>query len=439
MIYYIRAAKIKFLTKYFEGHCSLLTDHCSLLTDMLYIKLAWRNIWRNKRRTLITMASVIMAVLLASVMSSMQQGQYDQMIDNTVGSFSGHIQVQAEGYFEESTLENSFEPDSTLFQQLQNFEGIRAMVPRIDSYALTAGHDRSRASMVVGIDVEAEKELSEPDQKIVDGNYFNRNDENGILVAQGLADFLKVEVGDTLVLLGQGFRGMSANGAFPISGIMKFGIPEMNNSIVYLPLETAQNLYGAYDRLTAAVILVDDPKEVNEIANRLSGEINGELAVLAWQTLMPDLVQAIEADAGSSFIILLILYMVVGFGILGTVLMMTAERSYEFGVMIAIGTARLSMAVMLILEMIFITLMGTLAGIFVSLPIIYYFNVNPLYFTGEAALAIEEYGMEPFVQFSMDPSILITQALIVLVLTFLISVYPILHMRKLKPVKAMRA
>ncbi|MDR9419659.1 ABC transporter permease [Gracilimonas sp.] len=405
---------------------------------MLYLKLAWRNIWRNKRRTLITMASVVMAVLLSSVMSSMQQGQYDQMIDNTVGSFSGHLQVQDPGYFEESTLDNSLRVDDELLKLLQDHPKIQSTIPRIDSYALAAGADRSKAAMVIGIDLESEKQLSEPDQKIINGEYFNSNSENGVLIAEGLGEFLNVEVGDTLVLLGQGFRGMSAAAAHPISGIMKFGLPEMNNNMVYLPIDTARDFYAAYDRVTSLVVLLNDPEEVNEVVDDLRAELGEEYAVLGWQTLMPELVQAIEADRGSAMILLLILYMIVGFGIFGSILMMTAERKFEFGVMIAIGTARLRMSIMLILEMIFITFMGTVFGMMLSLPVMYYFNFNPLEFSGEAALAIEEYGMEPFVQFSTDPSILIQQGGIILIITLIISLYPLLHMRKLKPVEAMR-
>lgn len=405
---------------------------------MLYLKLAWRNIWRNKRRTLITMASVVMAVLLSSVMSSMQQGQYDQMIDNTVGSFSGHLQVQHPNYFEESTLDNSLEVDDELLSQLNDHPKIQSVIPRIDSYALAAGDDRSKAAMVIGIDVESEKQLSEPHQKIVHGEYFKSNSENKVLIAEGLGEFLSVGVGDTLVLLGQGFRGMSAAGAYPVSGVMKFGLPEMNKNLVYLPREAARDFYAAYDRVTSIVVLLNDPEEVREVVSDLSSELGDEYAVLGWQTLVPELVQAIEADRGSAMILLLILYMVVGFGIFGTILMMTAERKFEFGVMIAIGTARLRMAIMLILEMIFITFMGTALGMVCSLPVMYYFNFNPLEFTGEAALAIEEYGMEPFIQFSTDPAILIQQGTIILVITLLIGLYPLLHMRKLKPVEAMR-
>lgn len=405
---------------------------------MLYLKLAWRNIWRNKRRTLITMASVVMAVLLSTVMSSMQQGQYDQMIDNTVGSFSGHLQVQHPDYFDESTLDNSLEVDEQILNRIQDHPEVKTVIPRINSYALAAGDERSKAAMVVGIDVDSERQLSEPDQKITEGEYFGSNEENGVLVSAGLADFLSVQLGDSLVLLGQGFRGMSAAAAYPITGIMKFGLPQMNNTMVYLPMETARDFYASYGRLTSVVVLLHNPEKVTETVEELNGELGEEYAVLGWHTLMPELVQAIEADRGSALILLLILYMIVGFGIFGTVLMMTAERKFEFGVMIAIGTARIRMAVMLILEMIFIIFMGTLFGMLGSLPFMYYYNINPLEFTGEAALAIEEYGMEPFIRFSTDPAIMIQQGAIILVIALVISLYPLLHMRKLKPVEAMR-
>lgn len=405
---------------------------------MLYLKLAWRNIWRNKRRTLITMASIVMAVLLSSVMSSMQQGQYDQMIDNTVGSFTGHLQVQHPDYFDESTLDNTLEVEQHLLDQVQTHPKVQAVIPRIDSYVLAAGRDRSKAAIVIGIDPEKEKVLSAPHQKIIEGSYFSSASEDGVLISEGLADFLSIGVQDTLVLLGQGFRGMSAAGAYPISGIMKFGIPDMNEAMVYLPIETAQNFYAAYGRLTSMVVLLENPEQVTGVVDELKADLGEEFAVLGWQAIMPELVQAIEADRGSGMILLLILYMIVGFGIFGTILMMTAERKFELGVMIAIGTARMKMAIMLILEMLFITFLGTGIGMLFSLPVMYYFHFNPLEFSGEAALAIEEYGMEPFIRFSTDPNILAEQGLIVLIIALMITLYPLLHMQKLKPVEAMR-
>lgn len=405
---------------------------------MLYLKMAWRNIWRNKRRTFITMMSVVMAVLLSSIMRSMQEGQYDQMIDNTVGTFVGHLQVQANDYYDEPTLNNSFEASDTFLARFGEVEGVKAVIPRIESYALAAGHERSKAAMVVGIDVVAERSLSKPQSKIVKGTYFQENTDPQVLISEGLGDFLNMEVGDTLVLIGQGYHGMSAASAYPIRGIMKFGIPDLNKGMVYLPLGTAQDFYGAYGQLTAAVILLQDTEQLQENMEEIHEMLAENLVVLSWQKLMPELVQAIQADKGSGYILFLILYMVVGFGIFGTILMMTAERKFEFGVMIAIGTAKYRMVLILILEMIFITFAGALSGMILSLPFIYYFHFNPLEFTGEAARAIEEYGMEPFIQFSTDPTILLNQGIIILIITMVISLYPVLHMHKLKPVEAMR-
>ena len=401
--------------------------------------MAWRNIWRNRRRTLITMASIIMAVLLSSVMSSMQEGQYDQMIENTVGSFSGHIQIQAPYYFDEPSIDHSLEMTSELQKTLENDPAIEAIIPRIDSYALAGGLQKTKAGMVVGIDVEAEKLLSKPHEKVIEGNYFTSNNEHGVLVAQGLADFLNVGVGDSLVLISAGYHGMSAADLIHITGILQFGITDMNNSLIYLPLETAQHFYAADGRLTSIALLTNNPAKVSQIAAHIKTELPEELEVLDWKELVPELVQAIQADRGSGRIILMVLYMVVGFGILGTILMMTAERKFEFGVLIAIGTPKIRIAGMLILEMIMLTFFGTIAGMILSLPVMYFYHFNPMEFTGQAAAAIEEYGMEPFIRFSVDPEILLLQGAVIAIITLLISLYPLFHTRNINPVEAMRA
>ncbi len=405
---------------------------------MLYLKLAWRNIWRNKRRTLITMISVIMAVLFSSLMASMQQGQYDQMINNSVGSFSGHIQIQGSKYFDDPILDNSIEVDSTLIKNLKKNPLLLEVIPRIESYGLIGGDEKTKAGMVLGIDFKAEQTLSKPNEKIISGEYFTSNSENTLLISEGLASYLEVAVGDSVVILSSGYHGVNASGIFPVKGIMKFGIPELNKAMVYLPLETAQKLYGANNLATYISLLANNPKDVNEIVSEIEPTLGKDYRIYGWQTLMPELIQAIQADRGSGYIILLVLYIIVGFGIFGTVLMMIAERRYEFGVLIAIGTSRMRLTSMIIMEMLSITIFGTLGGIIISLPAIFYFNINPLRFSGDIAASIEEYGMEPFIRFSTDPEILFIQAGIILVISLVISIYPIVHMHKLKAVEAMR-
>ena len=406
---------------------------------MLSLKMAWRNIWRNRRRTLITMASIIMAVVLSSVMSSMQEGQYDQMIENSVGSFSGHIQIQAPDYFDEPSIDHTLEMSSEIDQILSSDVEILSVIPRIDSYALAGGEQRTKAGMVIGIDIEAEKKLSKPNEKVVEGEYFSSNNQHGILIAQGLAKFLEVGVGDSLVLISSGYHGMSAADLIPIVGIMKFPIIDMNNSVMYLPLETAQHFYAAENRLTSIALLTEHPEDAAQTADQLEQLLPEELKVYDWQELVPEIIQAIQADRGSGRIVLMVLYMVVGFGILGTILMMTAERKYEFGVLLAIGTPKVRIAGMLILEMIMLTFFGTIGGMILSLPVMYYYHFNPMEFTGQAAAAIEEYGMEPFIRFNVDPDILLMQGAVIAVITLLISLYPLFHTRKLNAVEAMRS
>lgn len=407
---------------------------------MLSIKLAWRNIWRNKRRTIITTLSIVVAVLLAAVTRSMQEGQYDNMLENTVGTFTGYIQIQQPEYQDTPTLENSLAATDSLYNIIENQNSVTSIIPRIESYALAATTEQSRPALIMGIDVEAEKELSKPQTRLEAGSYFESNSERAAVIGKDLMQRLDAQIGDSLVLIGQGYHGMNATGLYPIKGTVGFPNPEMNNSLVYLPMETAQYFFSADNRLTSIALTIDDPRNIEETVSTLQENLSpGDYEVLGWQQLMPELEQAIQADRGSGIIILLVLYMVVGFGILGTVLMMITERSYEFGVMLSVGTPRKTLAQILSLEVLIMSLLGAAIGILLSIPVAWYFNLNPIDLSGAMASAVEQYNMTPELQFSVAPDIFISQAIIVFVITLIFSVIPILKAAKLNPVEAMRS
>lgn len=406
---------------------------------MLTLKLAWRNIWRNKRRSLITMTSIVVAVLLSAVMRSMQEGQYADMIDTTVGTFSGYIQVHADGYWENKNLDNSFQATDSLMQTLQSPEEVTAVVPRIESFALGAGKQQSRPVMIMGVDINAEQHLSEPKQRLQTGSYFESNDEQAVLVGREVLQRLNMQVGDSLVLLGQGFRGMSATGLYPIKGTLAFPSPEMNKNLVMLPLQTAQQFLAADGRLTTAAFIVENPDHIAPSVADLKSKLSDQYEVMSWREMMPELVQSIEADRGSGYIILGVLYMVVGFGILGTVLMMVTERTYEFGIMLSVGTPRGRLARILGIEILFIAMLASAVGILISFPIAWYFYLNPIQLTGEMAAVTESYGLQPIIPFSIEPSIFLSQALVIFVITLFFSLIPIIKASNLNPVNAMRS
>lgn len=407
---------------------------------MLIFKLAWRNIWRNKRRTIITTLSIVVAVFLSAITRSTQEGQYDNMLENTVGIFSGYIQIHHEGYRENPTLDNSFETSDSLRNIVLSQPAVTSAVPRIESYALAATGQQSRPAMIMGIDIRAEKQLSNPIKNLESGEYFNSNNEQAAIIGKDLKTRLNAQIGDSLVLIGQGYHGMNATGLYRIKGMVSFPNPEMNKSLVYLPIETAQYLFSADNRLTSLAINIDNPDALGSTVEALRQKLpSDKYEVLGWPEMMPELKQAIQVDRGSGVIIIMILYMIVGFGILGTVLMMIAERNYEFGVMLSVGTPRNTIAKILSLEVIILSLMGAFFGILLSIPVAWYFNVNPIDLSGAMATAAEQYNMSPVLQFSVAPDIFITQAIIVFIITLLFSIYPIFKAAKLNPVKAMKS
>lgn len=407
---------------------------------MLTLKLAWRNIWRNRRRTFITMLSIIVAVLLACIMRSMQEGQYDIMIESTVGTFTGYIQIHQLGYWDDQTLENTFEASDSLFSAIKQEQSIVQAVPRLESYALAAGGKQSRPAMVMGVDPQKESALSNPRERLRSGSYFENDNEQSVLLGSEMVQRLDIQLGDSLVLIGQGFRGQRATGLYEVKGTVSLPSPELNRSLVMMPLATAQNFLAAPNRLTAISLMLDDPGNVDRtVKNLQSTLLQDQYEIMSWQEMMPELVQAIQADRGSSVILILILYLVVGFGILGTVLMMITERTYEFGVMISVGTPRLAIFFMLAIEILLIALLGSAVGIIISIPVTWYFNVNPIEFTGGMTEVMESYGLEPYLPFSLDPQIFYMQALIIFIITLVFCIIPLIRASRLNPVNAMRS
>jgi putative ABC transport system permease protein len=405
----------------------------------LYLKLAWRNLWRNKRRTVITMASVFFAVIMATLMMSMKEGSYTNMTNSMVASYTGFIQIHAKGYWDSKSMDDSFVFNDSLKAVLDGNKKITGYVERIESFALSATRETTKGAMVVGTDPEAEKRMTHLDEHIDSGEYFLADDK-AVLIGAGLAEYHKVKVGDTIVLLGQGYHGTNAAGKYPIKGIVKFGSPDLSKQLIMLPIKEAQRLYGTEGTISNLVLLIDDASEATAIANQLRGEISPNLEVMAWPDLVPDLVDMIEADRVEGYIFMFILYMVISFGIFGTVLMMLAERKHEFGVLVAIGMKRAKLAFVVYLEVITISLLGAFVGIFGAYPVIGYFFLNPIRFGGEeAGKMMEEYGMEPILQPSLDVSIFIKQAAIVAIVASIIAIYPFISVLRLSAIKAMRS
>jgi len=404
----------------------------------MYLTLAWRNVWRNKRRSIITIISIAFAVLLACIMRSMQLGSYERMIENAARFYTGYIQIHKNGYWDDKVIDNVFNSDNRLVSKIEGIKGVEAIVPRVESFALASYETKTKGAMVLGIDPEKENSLTQPKEKLIRGSYLEADDKS-VLVGEGLANYLGISLQDTLVLISQGYHGANAAGIYLVKGILKFPVPEQNNQTVLMPLKETQWFYNLENQLTSLALVIDKADHVKRISREINSEIDtAALEVMGWEEMMPDLVQGIEIDNISGKVMLWILYAVIGFGMFGTFLMMTAERMYEFGVMMSVGMKRLIMQFIIFLEMVMMTSIGTLVGVIISLPIITYYFHHPIYFSGESAKAFETFDVEPAYFFSVEPSLFFFQAWAIFLMAIILGLYPLIVIRKLQPVKAMR-
>lgn len=404
----------------------------------MLLKLAFRNLFRNKGRTFITAASIFLAVILSLMMRSLQFGVYDNMVKNVVGYYTGYAQVQQKGYWEEKTIDNSLEDSPELREKLLASKGVAGIVPRLESFALASFDDQTKGVLVTGIDPEAEAGIIDVAEKMTAGRYFEMEEESAI-VSSGLAEQMKIEINDTIVLLGQGFHGSNAAGKYPIVGIMRMGSPDLNGNLVFLPLKAAQDLYVAENRLTSFALLTNNAKRIDQTTETVSNNIGEELDALSWKQMLPEIIQLIEADNVAGLLILGILYIIISFGIFGTVVMMTNERTYEFGVLISIGMKRWRLIAVMVLESLMVSFLGVIIGVVLGFPILVYFYNNPIHLGDDLTKMSERYDMEPVLNFSLEPEIFWTQALYVFIISLIVTIYPIYKILKLKEVEALRA
>jgi ABC-type lipoprotein release transport system permease subunit len=405
---------------------------------MKNIILAWRNLWRKPWRTAITSGSIFFGVLFSAVMTSMQYGSYGTMIDNVVKFYSGYAQIFTEEYHDTKSINDSFELNDSILSIVTSNREVTHYAPRLEYFTLASNEENTKGSIIIGIDPEAESIITNPKKWINEGHYLTEND-NGVMVAVDLAKYLQVGVGDTVTLLSQGYHGVTAAGKFPVRAIIEFPNPELNKQFIYMSLQSSQEFFGAEGMLTSLVLMVEDHYRLPAAMSQLRKDVKPPFKVMSWAELQPELVQMIEGDRAGGTFMKGILYMIITFGIFGTILMMISERKRELGVMIAIGMQRNKLGAILFFETLFIGLIGVVAGVIGSIPLTYYFYRNPIPVTGDVAEMFIDMGLEPQFTFSMHPDVFLYQAITVFIISMVIAFFPVYKAYRIELTKALRA
>lgn len=421
--------------------------------------------------------------------------------------YSGYIQIEHVDFRDDALIENTIPYDSVLVKTLQNTENVKSVVPRLSYFAFASTGALTKGVMFSGIDPVLEAEMTNLNKKIVQfsytknvinhlnemnipkyaqksvwalegrsftnsdflfdeihlrdedeifykiiadaayvaGKYLKPNDK-GVILGNRLAKFLKINVGDTLVLIGQGYHGAGAAGKFPVQGIIRLPNPTLDNSLVYSTLSNAQGFYNLYNGnqtfvSSYAINLhktgdADVAKTVATIQSKIS---DSNILVRSWKEANKTLVQQIESDNESGKAMLAILYIVIAFGVFGTVLMMIAERKREMGVMIALGMKKFKLAIIISIEMLLIALTGLLAGIIGSVPLVLLGYYKPLRLSGEMAVMMEDMGFEPVMPMAWFGEYYLNQIWVVTIIIALVMIYPLMSISRLKVIEALKA
>ncbi|PWJ44585.1 ABC transporter permease [Sediminitomix flava] len=409
----------------------------------LIAKMAWRNVWRNRRRTIISVASICMAVILSVFMRSLQKGGQYNMAKVTIEQM-GHIQLHKEGYWKDKSINELMPQSEEQEKKLKAYQEVRQIIPRLDAFALSVSEKTTQASFVTGIEPEKERNFTELDERIVEGKFLDSNSQ-GVMIAQGLADYLQMGIGDTLVLWGSGYHAQQAAGKYPIEGILKLSNPELNRMAVYLPLEQAQELFSAYGLVSAYLLDLDVKpqglkvsKDLLTFQEHLKSSFGADVEVMNWAELAPDMVQSLEFDDIGGIVMVGILYIIIAFGIYGTLMMMTMERGKEFGVLVGVGMSKWKLAELVTIESLILAVLGLGISLAVSIPLVHHFFVNPIELTGEAAKQMELMGMDPLIPTILDFGVVLIQVIIIFTIVMLSLSYPFYKIVQLRVAEALK-
>jgi len=401
-------------------------------------KIAWRNLWRNSRRTLITVASVFFGMFFAVFMSSLQQGSLENMVDNMVRFYSGYIQIQEAEFKDLRSVNNSFTSGEELEKLITGNKYITQSTKRIETFALAGSEKNSYPAMIFGVIPEKEQAISGISKWMGEGEYIATGSKD-ILMGKVLAENLDVNISDSVVLIGQGYHGISAAGIYRVVGLLDFPLPDLSRQVIYMDLNNLQQFLNLTDQITSQVLMVEIPDDVKPAVKSLEGKLGSDLKLYPWDELQPELVNLIEGKTASGGVVTSLLFMIIGFGVLATIIMLMHERKRELGVMIAVGFQKTRVIVMIIIEAFFIGLIGVITGLAGSIPLVWYFYNNPIVITGERAEMYTSMGFEPILKFSAEPHIFISPAITVFIMFAIISLYQIYYIAKLKTVNALRA
>jgi ABC-type lipoprotein release transport system permease subunit len=405
----------------------------------IVLRLAWRNLWRQKRRTWLTVGAMVFSNTLLVFMISIQFGMYSLMIDNTLKVFTGHMQIQAPGYKDDQKMRQTVPAVVPLASHLREKFQMQTIAARGWAFGLASSEERSYGIGIFGVEPEFEPQVSSIPGLVKQGRYLRERDASEIVIGAVLARNLRVAIGDELTLLGSGLDGSFAAAVVDIVGIFESGITDIDRNFAEMPLASFQDMFamqGAGHQVVVGAETLDKATLLQpEIAAALPEA--ADLVVLDWDALQPGLKQAIQADMSSAFFMYGILVILVAFSVLNTQLMSVLERTHEFGIVMSLGLRAGRLGRLVMLETALMGMIGLVLGAIAGAIFTTWFTVNGLSIPGMEEMAAN-FNLPARIYPEVTPWTTVAGPIVVFLFTLLAAVYPALRLHRLHPVEAMR-
>ncbi len=402
----------------------------------MIFKIAFRNIFRQKRRSILTALSMFGGFFLSAFFIGFSDGSYNTIISMFTKNNLGHIQIHENTYLDKPSLYKTINNYKDVMNKLSEIDGIESYSPRVFSAGIVSVGDKSSGVKIFGVDQENEIKTTNFDKKIISGKIFSGRNAAEVIIGEGLSKILKAGIGDELVVVGQGSDGSIANDAYRIVGISRSGNDIEDRITMYLPLQSAQELLVLDGRAHEIAITVGNLNSVKSINDLISKKLNSdEIEAVPWQVFAKSFYDAMQADVAGMWVMLLIIMFVVAIGVLNTVLMSVLERRREYGVLKAMGTKPRDIIKLILTEINILGLMCIILGTIAGLGINFYLSKH-----GISMPEPITYGGMKFQYMTSEINLrsFLIPAFTVFLSATLVGFFPAVKAAKTDPAKAMR-
>ncbi len=400
----------------------------------LVLAIAWRNVARNWRRSVITAAAFAMGLTALLFLWGFNDGGHNGMTRNFQDAFVGSLQVHRDGYFRRPQLETHIEDAAPILAALQG-AGVERWSRRLSSFVLAAGEETSSGVLLVGMEPEREPTVTGLAERVNEGRFIAADDGLVALLGAGAARRLEVGLGETFVVVGQDRYGGLAADRLTLIGILGDVGEDAERGIAVAPLHTVQTILGMEDRVTEVVVRLE-PGELDDVTDSLRAELGEDaLEVLRWSDMFPWFEEGIALDNGFNYFFLGIVLVIIVAGVVNTVLVSMIQRTREFGILMALGTRRIEVGAMVVAESLIVGLMGTAAGTLIGLGGVLYFGWVGIDLS-DMAEGFERFYFEPIIRTEIDTDHLLITILSLFGATVVSSLYPAYRAMRLEPVEA---